>query len=178
MSDTVLYYLDTNAFSKYYVLDKSDTPEGEEVQRRAQERIRALATANAPLYISNLTHLEFLGTLMKKCRDHKLKYRAITKILDQLEKDIGSEAYHRFQIIPVQAGIFSEARRLMVSYGKNYALGTNDALHIVMAKTFSPEMTMVTSDGGKSDGKMKGVCRELGLNILDPEQYINNLSSG
>ncbi|MEN9849159.1 MAG: hypothetical protein RL368_1899 [Pseudomonadota bacterium] len=161
MSDTVLYYLDTNAFFKFYF-----SPD-----EISKAQIRTLATDGATLCISNLTYLEFLGMLMRKYRNNELRKKTLGKIVAQLEEDVGTE--RRFHIIPVQEDIFSEARRLMLRYGGDYALGTNDALHIVMAKTFSPEMIMVTSDGGKSDGKMKGVCRELGLNIFDPEQPIN-----
>jgi hypothetical protein len=58
----------------------------------------------------------------------------------------------------------------MIDYANELALGMNDALHIAMAKTLTPPVIMVTSDGGKGIGKMKGICAKVDLEVFDPEK--------
>ncbi len=155
MSINKRYYFDTNALFKHYVSKETE--------------IRRLSSSTAVVYVSNLTHLEVLGVLMRYLRQGKLKEKKIHSIIDQLQHDIGTTPRHRFQLVSTQEGVFRYARALMTKYAKNYELGTNDALHIAIAKTLTPVVIMVTSDGGKNLGKMKGVCAKIGLEVLDPE---------
>lgn len=161
------YYFDANALLKYYGLDK------ERDNSEIYTAIRRLST-NHTVYVSNLTYLETLGVLMKRVRHpddrQKINRRKLNPLIDQMIRDIGATERHRFQLIPAQDGIFRTARALMIEHAHKYELGTNDALHIAMAKTLNPSVIMVTSDGGKRAGKMKGVCAEMGLEVFDPEQ--------
>lgn len=161
MSELQRYYFDTNALIKHYISDKSET------------EIRRLS-CNATVYISNLTYLEFLGVVMRFFRSKELKKKQLSKIIERIEHDIGTNARHRFQLITTQENVFREARNLMRNYGTKYELGTNDALHIVMARAMTPVVIVVTSDGGKNSGKMKGVCKEIGLAVYDPEQPLES----
>jgi len=157
MSDDKCYYFDTNVLFKHYVSKETE--------------IRRLSSSSttAVVYVSNLTYLEVLGVLMRYCRQGKLKKRKIDSIIDLLKDDIGTTSSHRFQLVVTQEGVFRRARALMREYAMDYELSANDALHIAIAKTLTPEVIMVTSDGGKSFGKMKGVCAEIGLEVFDPE---------
>jgi len=157
MSAEQCYYFDTNALYKHYVSDKSETT------------IRRLSTTNT-VYVSNLSYLETLSVLMKYFRQGKLKKKAVNRVIDQLKHDIGTTPRHRFQLVATPEGVFRDARALMIEYAMKYELSTNDALHIAMARTLTPPVIMVTSDGGKSDsGKMKGVCSQIRLEVFDPE---------
>jgi predicted nucleic acid-binding protein len=155
MSDDQCYYFDTNVLFKHYVSKETE--------------IRRLSSTSAVVYVSNLTYLEVLGVLMRYFRQGKLRKRQIDSILDQLKRDIGTTSNHRFQLVSTQEGVFRNARKLIIEYAMIYELSTNDALHIAIAKTLTPVVIMVTSDGGKSLGKMKGVCAKIGLGVFDPE---------
>lgn len=161
------YYFDANALLKFYGLDKElDNSEIFTAIRRL--------SINHTVYVSNLTYLETLGVLMKRVRHpkdrQKIDRRKLNQLIDQMKRDIGATQRHRFQLIPAQDGIFRSARALMTEHANKYELGVNDALHIAMVKTLTSSVIMVTSDGGKRAGKMKGVCAEIGLEVFDPEQ--------
>lgn len=158
MTDEKCYYFDTNVLLEHYHSEKY----------QLQTEIRRLSGDNSVVYISNLTYLELLGVLMRYHRDKKIRKKPLDRIIEQVERDVGTSSRHRFQLVPAQEGIFHAARILMRTYGENYALGTNDALHIAMAKMI-PNAVMVTSDGGRKNRKMKGVCHSIGLEVLDPE---------
>ena len=155
MSNDKCYYFDANVLFKHY---HSEKPEIE---------IRCLSI-NHIVYVSNLGYLEVLGVFMRYLRQNKLKKRTVDRIIERLQHDIGTSSRDRFQLVPSQEGIFRDARTLMTQYAKDYELSCNDALHIAIAKTLT-SVIMVTSDGGKSLGKMKGVCAKVGLEVFDPE---------
>ncbi len=156
MSEQKCYYFDTNALIKHYISQDQETT------------LRRLSTT-ATVYISNLTYLEMLGVLMKFFRKKEIKRKHLNSIIEQLKRDIGTTSRHRFQLITTQEGVFQKARALMIRYAEKYELGTNDSLHIAMASLCNPPVIMVTSDGGKNEGKMKGICKEINLHICDPE---------
>lgn len=157
MSDNKCYYFDTNVLHKHYVSEKAETD------------IRRLSI-NATVYVSNLAYLEVLNVFMRHYRQKQLKNKKLHSIIERLEHDIGTTSRHRFQLVVTQEGIFRYARALMMEHATTFELSANDALHIAIAKTLTPAVIMVTSDGGKGAGKMKGVCAKIGLEILDPER--------
>lgn len=138
--------------------------------------VRRLTSSTATVYVSKLTYLEFLSNLMRHERTKELRVKEVNNLIDRLKKDIGTTARHRFQLVPTMDGVFQYARALMLRHArKNQCdLGTNDALHIAIAKLMQPEVILVTSDGGKQRGdtfaKMKCVCQRIGLAFFDPEE--------
>jgi len=156
MSEQKCYYFDTNALIKHYISKDQETA------------LRRLSTT-ATVYVSNLTYLEMLGVLMKFFRKKEIKRKHLNSIIEQLKQDIGTTPRHRFQLMTTQEGVFQKARALMMKYAATYELGTNDSLHVAIASLCTPSVIMVTSDGGKNDGKMKGVCKEIKLSAYDPE---------
>jgi len=157
MSDNKYYYFDANVLYKHYVSEKAETG------------IRRLSTT-ATVYVSNLAYLEVLGVFMRHYRQERLGKHKVRSLVKRLKRDIGPTPDYRFRLVTTQEGIFRYARALMTEYAMIYELSTNDALHIAIAKIHSPPLIMVTSDGGKGSGKMKGVCAKIGLEILDPER--------
>ncbi|MCP4695997.1 MAG: type II toxin-antitoxin system VapC family toxin [Gammaproteobacteria bacterium] len=128
-----------------------------------------------------MTYLEFLGNLMQHERTKhngqwELRPKEVNRLRERLKKDIGTTARHRFQLAPTMDGVFQYARALMTGHArrKQCELGTNDALHIAIARLMQPEVILVTSDGGRQRGdtfaKMKCVCQRIGLAFFDPEE--------
>ncbi|MDD2814122.1 MAG: type II toxin-antitoxin system VapC family toxin [Thiotrichaceae bacterium] len=155
MADEKCYYFDNNVLVKHYIPEKSET------------EIRRLSS-DAVVYISNWTYLELLGVLMRFFRSKEIKKKKLHSVIEQIKHDIGTSSRHRFQLITVQESAFHDAGKLILAHAMTYELSANDALHIAMAKMI-PHAVMVTSDGGKNSGKMKGVCHSIGLAVLDPE---------
>lgn len=162
MSDKKRYYFDTNALYKHYIFEQQPTT------------IHELSD-NHHVFISNLTYLEMLNVLMRHVRTKKIRRKSALRVMRKLEEDIGTTPRHRFQLVAAPEGIFRTARVLIAEYAVKYELSTNDALHIAIAKSLDPAVIMVTSDGGKGAGKMKGVCAEIKLVVFDPET--KNLAS-
>lgn len=182
---TERYYLDTNALYAFYRQDMASLAKHSNYQHYRELRggrfIRRLSSGSASVYVSDLTYLEFLGNLMRHERTQhngrwELSPREVKRIINRLKKDIGRTARHRFQLAPpIDDVVFRYARALMMDHARRYTceLGTNDAIHIAIAKLMEPPVILVTSDGGKKRGpnsaKMKCVCDRIGLQWLDPE---------
>ncbi len=179
------FYLDTNALYAFYRDNRVSLTKHPNYQHYQDMKggliVRRLSSSTATIYVSNLTYLEFLSNLMRHERTQRngqweLSRREVNLLRERLKKDIGTTARHRFRLVPTIDGVFQYGRALMISHArrKQCELGTNDALHIAIAKLMQPKVILVTSDGGGQRGdtfaKMKCVCQRIGLEFFDPEE--------
>jgi predicted nucleic acid-binding protein len=180
------YYFDTNALYAFYrdgmSLTKHPNYKHYQDMKGGPIVVNLVKSSATTIYVSNLIYLEFLGVLMRHERTQRsgkweLKRKEVDCLIERLKEDIGTTARHYFQLVPTMDGVFQEARTLIIEHARRgqCALGTNDALHIAIAKLMQPKVILVTSDGGGQRGdtfaKMKCVCQRIGLEFFDPEEF-------
>lgn len=158
---TTIYYFDNNAYWKYH--------QGR--NERGYLNLRRLVSQQSqPIWLSPLTILEFFGVLAKAWRSKQVRKRDFKKITKAVKREINHQS-GSFTVIPMPAGIYREAERVLLTYPQ-YSFGTVDALHIATVKILqqtTPNLVMVTSDGRQGQGRLKQVCREDGIAFYDPE---------
>jgi predicted nucleic acid-binding protein len=158
------YYLDANALVTYYI---------ETEGAKGKENLRRLVS-DYPTYISPLTQLEFVHVLLKFVRKGLLRLSGAKSLVNELNADVRIEqAVNRrpFAMLDMPDGIYKRAERLLLDNG-DLSIGSADMLHLAIVekkRLIIPDLTMITSDGGTSDGKMKKVCRNIGIPFYDPE---------
>ncbi len=164
------YYLDTNAFFKYYCEEKGS------------EKIRELVSNDENIcYISELTFLEItniLLTIYRTPKQDQLKNskrlqayskRRVKLIITQMLGDI-ENCLFKLEKIPTD-NLFENARTLLLNHAENLNFGSLDALHIAIVESGwkNREIYFVTSDGS-GGGRLIGVCKELNIPVYDPEK--------
>jgi len=163
------YYLDTNAFFKYYC---------DEI---GSDKIRNLVEKGEKIYISELTFLEITNMLLAIYRTpkkdqltQKNRLRAyskkqvkltITRMLGDIENCL-----FKLEKIPMD-NLFENARTLLLNHAENLNFGSLDALHIAIIESGwkTGEICFVTSDGS-GGGRLIGVCKKLQISVYDPEK--------
>jgi len=163
------YYLDTNAFFKYYC---------DEI---GSDKIRNLVEKGEKIYISELTFLEITNMLLAIYRTPKKdqlvqrnRLRAYSKkqvklIITRMLGDI-ENCLFKLEKIPTD-NLFKNARTLLLNHAENLNFGSLDALHIAIIESGwkTGEICFVTSDGS-GGGRLIGVCKKLQISVYDPEK--------
>ncbi|MDM8522297.1 type II toxin-antitoxin system VapC family toxin [Desulfococcaceae bacterium HSG8] len=148
------FYFDTAAVWKFY-----RNEEGSLNVRRLVSHL------SAPVLVSPLTVLEFIGILMKYRRKRYLKLRTVRRIARRIRRDTAS---HYFTMIPIPEASFRETERILLEHGHQQSIGSNDALHLAIVRNARPifsDITFVTSDHS-----LKNVCEKVGIPCYDPEE--------
>lgn len=148
------FYFDTAAVWKFY----------RDEQGSLNIR-RLVSNLSDPVLVSPLTSLEFVSILMKYRRKRYLKLRTVRKFVRRLRRDTASRY---FTVIPVDETAFRGAERILLEYGHQQSIGSDDALHlavVINARPSFPDITFVTSDRS-----LKNVCEKLGVPCYDPEK--------
>jgi|WetSurMetagenome_2_1015567.scaffolds.fasta_scaffold04824_5 predicted nucleic acid-binding protein len=164
------YYLDTNAFFKYYCLEKGS------------EQIRELVDNKENIsYISELTYLEITNMLLAIYRTPKKdqlknpnRLQAYSKkqvklIITRMLGDI-ENCFFKLEKVPMD-NLFENARTLLLNHAENLNFGSLDALHIAIIESNwkNGEIYFVTSDGS-GGGRLIGMCKKLNIPVYDPEK--------
>ncbi|MDZ4763160.1 MAG: type II toxin-antitoxin system VapC family toxin [Chloroflexota bacterium] len=158
------YYLDANALVTYYIETEGAT---------GKQNLRRLVSDHQA-YISPLTQLEFVHVLMKFTRKGLLRLSNAKSYVKELISDTqvtGQIVRRPFRMIDLPDGVFKRAERLLLDNG-DLSIGSADMLHIAIIEKQRAQiidLTMITSDGGATDGKMKKVCQKIGIPFFDPE---------
>lgn len=153
-----LYYLDTNALWKYYHGQKGD--------RNVR---RLVAGSSFQVLVSPLTVVEFIGVLMRHHRCKRIKRKDVNAVVKRLRRDIATVNVHRpFRMVDLPDAFFREAQGILLQYAGEYAIQTNDALHLAIAIRLSRQpalpIVFVTSDGA-----LQHAAQRNGLGCYDPE---------
>ncbi len=148
MSFDKRYYFDTNALIKYYAFKDE---KGIEITQKIVD--------NFPVFISNLTSLEYFKKLMDFFRKKEINKSNLKKLTQRFYED----TENRFILIANPENIFFDAQQLILTYGKTNNISANDALHICIAKCI-PNGIIVTSDR-----VIKNICDKIQLATFDPE---------
>ena len=134
---------------------------------------RFVSREDAPVVLSALTLVEYVGRLMYWCRDDKLSRRDVRRLVERLRRDIGPESSSRpFCAVAVPDRAYTEAEKLLLLHGSGTRIEANDGLHlaiVVCLRENDPNVTMVTSDR-----PMKAICEKLSIPFLDPESPIQD----
>jgi predicted nucleic acid-binding protein len=146
------YYFDANALFKYY----KDEP--------GSLQIRRLVAGSSPILVSHLTLLECFGVIMKYRRDRILKTKQVNALFLRLGKDARSNAgSHPFEIVRLPDEAFKLAETVLFHYAAQFAISSNDALHLAIVQKLPAKPILVTSDKA-----MKKVCERMQISFFDP----------
>lgn len=163
------YYFDTNAFFKYYCLEKGS------------EQIRNLVKAEENIYISELTYLEITNILLtiyrtpkqdqlkNKSRLQAYSKKRVKEIMIQMLGDI-ENCLFKLEKVPMN-NLFENARMLLLNHAENLNFGSLDALHVAIVESGwkNGEIYFVTSDGS-GGGRLIGLCEKLNIPTFNPEK--------
>lgn len=152
------FYLDTNAFFKYYYHH----------EKGSLALRRLVSTAPKPILISSLTLVECFAVVMEHFRQGKLKKKQVNDLYVRLDKDVGQTAQtnRSFQLVSVPDGTFQMAKNILLHHAYTFRVETTDALHLAIVKQLQGQspVVMVTSDQS-----MQKVCDRLVIPVYDPE---------
>ena len=154
------YYFDTNALLKYY----NPWIKHYQEEKGILQIRRLVSNSHTAVLVSPLTTLEIVGKLTYFFRQNLLKRRNLYVITDHLKKDIGISTTNRpFEMVAMPKSAFRLAETILLENAQ-FAISSNDALHLAIVKKLLDTPIMVTSD--KS---LQNVCERIQITFYDPE---------
>jgi uncharacterized protein with PIN domain len=110
----MILFIDTSALVKFF-----HNEEGTEAVTEM------LSSQENEIWVSELVRLEFVSALHRRFRNGEIDEKILDEAIEGFEAEIT-----RFNMEPLSHVIVREAEDLLKRYGKEYGLGTLDALHL------------------------------------------------
>jgi len=108
----VKYYLDTSALVKIYH------------QEQGTDALLPLYAGEQTIYISELSRIEFLATVWRKCREGLIGDDALSIVCARFDEDVAE----RYRLLRFTSLVIEQAESLLLRYGKAYPFRTLDCL--------------------------------------------------
>jgi len=110
----MILFIDTSSLVKFF-----HNEEGTEAVTEM------LSSQENEIWVSELVRLEFVSALHRRFRNGEIDEKILDEAIEGFEAEIT-----RFNMEPLSHVIVREAEDLLKRYGKEYGLGTLDALHL------------------------------------------------
>ena len=150
------YYFDANALWKFY----RDEPGDLNIRR-------LVSNATTQILISPLTMLEFIGVLMKYYRKGHLKRKQVRALAKRLRRDAALTSSNRpFRVISLPHGAFRAAEGILLQWGYQYDLQSNDSLHLAIVVKLNEANPVVVVT---CDNSLTHTARHEKMSCYNPE---------
>ena len=144
------YYFDTSALVKIYHREVGT------------DGVLALYKGKELIYISELSRIEFLATVLRKYREHAITLETLHTLILKFQEDLAQ----RYDVLKFSSLILDEADRLLRRLGEQYGLKTLDSLQCAFLTTYCEQDTQFVC----SDITLSQLVKNEGFHVMIPGQ--------
>jgi len=138
------YFIDTSALIKIYHKEVGT------------EQILPLYKSNDTLAISELTKIEMISTVYRKCREDEIKQITLELLVEKFETD----CEERYDVLYFSSLVFDESWKLIRQISQKYGLKTLDSLQFAFFKIYCDKNTLFTC----ADLTLEKIVKREGFN--------------
>lgn len=142
-------YFDTSALVKIYHREVGT------------DTVLAIYKSDTPIYISELSRIEFLATMFRKYREHTITRDTLQALIAKFRQDVAQ----RYNVLKFSSLVIDEADNLLRRFGEQRGLKTLDSLQFAFFITYCEHETQFTC----SDTLLSQLVKTEGFGVIVPE---------
>jgi hypothetical protein len=126
------------------------------------DTVLAIYKGDTPIYISELSRIEFLATMLRKYREHAITRDTLKALNAKFQEDLAQ----RYDVLKFSSLVIEEAENLLRRFGEQRGLKTLDSLQFAFYITYCEEETQFVC----ADILPRQLVKDEGFGVVVPEQ--------
>lgn len=142
-------YFDSSSLVKYFQEEKGSRKVNNLIKSQSNE-----------IYISELSKLEIMSSVYRKCRYNEIDNDDLTDIIESMERII-----EEFHIEPINSTVINETKDILKNIGGDILIRSLDAIHLATFQLISDENYKFVSN----DNTQTAAAEILGFSTIRPK---------